>query len=259
LILNNADLTIINIPLFYSFVNLSENWFMKYMGSKARFAKELLPIILKDRKPDQWYVEPFVGGANMIDKVGGKRIGADVSPYLIDALIAIRDYVDKLPKNNKEFTESDYMALRSSDNCKFKGYAGFAFSYGGKWLGGWCRDGMGKRDYVSEAYRNAAIQSDKLKGVILVNESYLKLQIPHNSIIYCDPPYRGTTKYKDGFDHDVFWKWCIDKHREGHTVFVSEYDAPDAFACVWKKETTSSLTKDTGSKRAVEKLFKYKP
>ena len=32
---------------------------MKYMGSKARFTKEILPIILKDRKPEQWYVEPF--------------------------------------------------------------------------------------------------------------------------------------------------------------------------------------------------------
>jgi len=36
---------------------------MKYMGSKKRHAKELLPIILKDRQPGQWYVEPFVGGA----------------------------------------------------------------------------------------------------------------------------------------------------------------------------------------------------
>ena len=47
---------------------------MKYMGSKARIAKYILPIILKDRKEGQCYVEPFVGGANMIDKVDGQRI-----------------------------------------------------------------------------------------------------------------------------------------------------------------------------------------
>ena len=47
---------------------------MKYMGSKARHAKEMLPIILKDRKEGQWYVEPFVGGCNMIDKVNGNRL-----------------------------------------------------------------------------------------------------------------------------------------------------------------------------------------
>ena len=46
---------------------------MKYMGSKARHAKELLPIILANRTEGQWYVEPFVGGANMIAKVEGLR------------------------------------------------------------------------------------------------------------------------------------------------------------------------------------------
>ena len=56
---------------------------MKYMGSKARHAKDLLPIILANRKEGQWYVEPFVGGANMIDKVDGNRIGADFNSYLI--------------------------------------------------------------------------------------------------------------------------------------------------------------------------------
>ena len=56
---------------------------MKYMGSKARFAKDLLPIILKDRKEQQYYVEPFVGGCNIIDKVNGKRIASDSNKYLI--------------------------------------------------------------------------------------------------------------------------------------------------------------------------------
>lgn len=37
---------------------------MIYMGSKARFAKDLLPIILKDRTEEQYYVEPFVSEYN---------------------------------------------------------------------------------------------------------------------------------------------------------------------------------------------------
>lgn len=47
------------------------------MGSKARFAKDLLPIILKDRKPNQVYLEPFAGGMKMTDKVDGMRIAND--------------------------------------------------------------------------------------------------------------------------------------------------------------------------------------
>ena len=41
----------------------------------------------------------------------------------------------------------------------------------------------------------------------------------------------------------------------GHQVFVSEYSMPEDFKCVWQKEIVSSLTQDTGSKKAVEKLF----
>ena len=228
------------------------------MGSKNRIAKHILPIMLAERKPDQWWVEPFVGGGNMIDKVRGKRIGADINHYLIDALIAIRDFVVDLPKNNSQFTEADYKALRKSDDYKYKGYAGFAFSYSGKWLGGWRRDGLNKRDYVAESYKNAINQSPLLQGVRLVNESYLDLQIPENSLIYCDPPYEGTTKYKDDFNHVVFWQWCRDMASKGHIIFVSEYNAPDDFECVWQKEIVSSLAKNTGTKRGVEKLFRLK-
>jgi len=225
------------------------------MGSKNRIAKEILPIILKDRKYGQWYVETMVGGANMIDKVDGNRIGSDINNYLIEALISIRDCLSDLPKNNKEFTESDYKNLRKNDDYKYKGYAGFAFSYSGKWLGGWCRDGLNKRDYVNESYKNALNQSESLKGIRFINESYDKLEIPDNSIIYCDPPYQGTTSYKDGFNHVYFWNWCREMKKLGHTIFISEYNAPEDFTCVWKKEVNSSLTKNTGSKKAIEKLF----
>lgn len=230
---------------------------MKYMGSKNRIAKEILPIMLKERGNRVW-VEPFVGGGNLIDKVGGERIGSDINRYVIDALVAIRDKVNDLPKNNKEFTELNYKSLRQNDEYKYKGYAGFAFSYGGKWLGGWRRDKDNERDYVNESYKNALLQSKFLQGVELFNTDYRDLKIPKNSIIYCDPPYKGTTKYKNDFNHTLFWDWCRKKTKEGHIIFISEYDAPDDFECIWQKEIVSSLTKNTGSKKAIEKLFKYK-
>lgn len=36
---------------------------MKYLGSKNKISHLLLPIILKNRKEGQYYVEPFMGGA----------------------------------------------------------------------------------------------------------------------------------------------------------------------------------------------------
>ena len=77
-------------------------------------------------------------------------------------------------------------------------------------------------------------------------------------MIYCDPPYENSTSYhlKD-FNHLEFWQWTREKTIEGHLVFISEYKAPKDFVCIWKKELCSSLTKETGSKRGVEKLFMF--
>ena len=230
---------------------------MNYMGSKRRLAKYILPILLADRKDGQTWVEPFVGGGNLIDKVGGPRIGADINPWTIRALTSIRDSVSELPKNAQDFTEADYKKLRTDDSYPHKGYAGFALSYGAKWLGGWSRNKRGS-DYVAAAYRNAVTQSEKLKGVELRCASYDELQIPAESFIYCDPPYANTTAYAVGaFDHKAFWAWCSFMGASGHTVFVSEYSAPAGFTCVFEKSLPSSLTKYTGSKTGLEKLFKY--
>ena len=42
---------------------------MRYSGSKAKIAKYIIPFIMKELKPGFKYVEPFVGGCNVIDKV----------------------------------------------------------------------------------------------------------------------------------------------------------------------------------------------
>lgn len=229
---------------------------MKYMGSKARHAKEILPIILAGRKRGQWYVEPFVGGANVIDKVGGNRIGADFNPYIVALWRAVSD--GWVPPDM--VTEDEYKAARM---CKqvdaLTAFIGFGCSYSGKWFGGYARGDCKKglpRNYCAESKRNILKQAASLRGVQFHHCSYDKLGIPPQSIIYCDPPYAGTTGYATGaFDHVKFWQWCRDKVTEGHKVYVSEYTAPEDWHCVWEKQVNNTLTKDTGSKRGVEKLF----
>ena len=59
---------------------------MKYMGSKSRIAKYIVPIIQRyiDDNNIEYYWEPFVGGANVIDKICCKhKIGSDKNKYLI--------------------------------------------------------------------------------------------------------------------------------------------------------------------------------
>jgi len=230
---------------------------MKYMGSKNRIAKHILPIMLEYKTDDMVWVEPFVGGANMIDKVKGKRIGADLNEYLIEALKLIRDEPNKIPDL---ITEDDYQKVKNEKQLNgLTGFIGFAMSFGGKWFGGYRRDVAGTKGCIDNmktqtrrSKQNAIKQSVNLQGVDFVNCSYEDLEIPENSIVYCDPPYKGTTGYKDGFNHDDFWAWVIKINNIAHKVFISEYNAPKEFKCVWSKEVNTTINT---SKKDVEKLF----
>ncbi len=233
---------------------------MKYMGSKARFAKHILPIILKDRQPGQSYIEPFAGGMNMIDKVDGIRIANDQHEELM-AMWQALIYENWDPP--KSVSEDEYKAIKYNQNDYPKhlvAYVGFN-SFGGKWFAGYRRDKQGKRDYWAEHYRNITKQVPNLEGVILSCKSYTELEIPENSIVYCDPPYASTTKYRDSFDHDKFWEWCRQQSKAGHQLFVSEYNAPEDFKCIWEKPAKTSFSwhaDNLPAKKSVERLFVYK-
>lgn len=54
------------------------------MGSKRRIWKYISAFVLSERKSDDvLYVEPFCGGCNSLCRVTGRRLAADVNPYLI--------------------------------------------------------------------------------------------------------------------------------------------------------------------------------
>lgn len=233
---------------------------MKYMGSKRRIAKHLLPIILKDRHPVQWYVEPFCGGCNMIDKVDGNRLASDVFEPIIAYFKALQDGWEP----PKEVSESLYNEMKQFKDApdsapyplELMCYAGFQLSYGAMWVSTYRRDKSGVRNYALEAYNNSVKQVAGVKDILFRHQSYDQLDIPDNSIIYCDPPYQGTTSYKgtDAFDHAKFWSQCRQWANDGHKVFVSEYTAPDDFECVWSMPIRNELNKSTCK---TEKLFVY--
>lgn len=232
---------------------------MKYMGSKSRIAKHILPIMLKYKTPEMTWVEPFVGGANMIDKVEGNRIGNDNQEYVIALYKALQNgYVPP-----KEVSSDFFFEVKNNKENYSKelvGYLGTQLTFGCEWWGSFRRDNTGKRKYDLEAYNNVMKQQPNLKGIEFVYGDYRDLEIPPKSLIYCDPPYRGVRKYVGNvkFDSDVFWEICRNWSKQGHVVFISEYEAPKDFACVWSKEISASannsIKKGQGLK-ATERLF----
>lgn len=227
------------------------------MGSKARFAKEILPLILAGRTVGQTYVEPFVGGFNMIQHVENPRIANDSHFYLIELFRAIQG--GWIPPD--EVTESEYKLIKSNPenyHPKLVGFVGFGCSYAGKWFGGYARGNANNgatRNYCLESKRNILKQAPLLNGVEILNQDYTKLDLPPHSLIYCDPPYANTTKYKHTFDSSKFWGWVRTKAKEGHCIFVSEYSAPSDFHSIWERTTNNTLVKETGQKQGTEHLW----
>jgi DNA adenine methylase len=230
------------------------------MGSKARLAKHILPIILKDLRPDQTYVELFCGGCNLIDKVNHPhRLANDVN----EPLIALWKALQEGWKPPSLISKEKYYEIRQYKDILYDlhlvGYACFCCSYSGKPFGGYAGlhtpDTGIQRNYQLGASNNILAQIGKLKNVKFTSLSYDKVDLPPNSLIYLDPPYKGVTGYRVKFDHEKFWNYVRLLICRGHTVFVSEYSAPEDFVSVFSMVLKKGIANKRTLKDAVEKLF----
>ncbi len=234
---------------------------MKYQGSKARVAKDFALIfnkIIKEKNIDI-YCEPFVGGANMIQHIEClHKWGFDNNEYLIALLAAVASSWNPL---EKVIMTKALCLLCKNHPERYKpeivGLAGFCASYNSKWFGGYAgkpvKTKIGTfRNYYAEAVQNLLNQAEFIKDVIFVSVDYRDLEM-EGALIYCDPPYQNTTGYKDTFNHFEYWEW-VRKMSRKNIVLCSEYTAPEDFVCLWEKQLTTTLDKNSRSK-AVEKLF----
>ena len=241
------------------------------MGSKSRIAKHIVPIIQKyvDENNPSWYIEPFCGGCNVIDKIQyGRKIASDKQHYLIEFL----KHLDRLNELPADFvTREHYSEVRDAYNkregCKkyedwYIGAIGFLASYNGRFFdGGYAGTSEEKgriRNYYDECKRNIEEQAPKLKDIIFHCHEYYARSPVKQAVIYCDPPYAGTKQFSvsKGFDHEAFWDWCR-KMSTHNIVLISEENAPDDFEVIWQHDVKRTIKTDKKVSKT-EKLFKYK-
>lgn len=241
---------------------------MRYVGSKNKLAKDLAPIIQSYiTEGTKGYLEPFVGGANMIDKIKcKKKIGCDIHKQLIALLNFAKDNADQLPDR---ILEDEYKNVQNNKE-KFPdwyvGLVGFCASFGAKYFGGYARDSRDDNSgkWSVGAINNLKKQVPQLQDTEFWNKKFQDLPLDKikGYVIYCDIPYRGTTKYHTNeFPYDEFYEW-VKKASTYNTVLISEYDMPEDFTCIYSKEVKTLLdsNKSSGNDTStrIEKLFTYK-
>lgn len=243
---------------------------MKYMGSKSRISKQIVPIIQKeiDVSGYKLYIEPFAGGMNVIDKISAnKKIASDNNPYLIALWEHLLNGGELLPEVSREFYNHVKTSWKNGDNNYPEwviGNVGFLASFNGKGFnGGYAKPGWentktGKRyrDYYKESCRNILKQVPYLDEVELRCGDYTQFLGFKNAVFYCDPPYQHTTgyDYSRSFNHEDFWG-VVRTLSKDNIVLVSEEYAPKDFTIIWEKTVSRSINA-SGKSLAVEKLFK---
>lgn len=243
---------------------------MRYSGSKRRFVKEFLPLLMEHTDENTIFVDAFCGGANVISEVPLRnKVGIEVNKYVCALWMHLHSCgMEGIPQ---QVTKEEYMAIKNDYVNKgyeypdwLIGYVGVCCSYGGAWFNGYANYNPNKNeDHIAEAYRGLEKQVENFKffdTTEFFNCSYADFVYPKNSVIYCDPPYAGKKQYESDFDNDAFWEWVREMSKNGYRVYVSEYAAPDDFKCVWsqhRKDGMGTTLPGRIQKLVTEKLFVY--
>mgnify|MGYP000941190130 CR=1 FL=1 len=239
---------------------------MIYQGSKARLAKYINPIINKIIKENNIYtfVDACCGGCNIIANpkypIKAKELLAyDNNKYLIALLnkfkynkpnlfemgrITKEDYERTKDKviNNKEVTEW------------YAGFVGFFTTFGAGFFNGFVNEEVTKRNRVELCYNNIIKQN--FSEIDIVNKDVFDINIK-NALIYIDPPYTNTKKYKTNFDYQKFW----DKTKElakDNIVLVSEQTLPQNidYEILFEKELKMTMNRHGSYRTRKEYLIK---
>ena len=220
---------------------------MQYFGGKAKIAKELSKELQSRLKEGQAFVDLFCGSCNVVSKIQAPlRIANDLHKELIALHKAVQE--GWIPPSS--VSESEYKEIKNSKDCPdyLKAFVGFGCSFAGRYFEGYAR---GSRQNYAMGSSNSLIKKHTtMRDVIFTSKNYSEVEIPNNSLIYCDIPYKSSTKkYKYGwFQHEEFYLWAKEMKDKGHTVLVSEYlqNLPEGWIVEWKHESKMGVRNKEG-------------
>ena len=81
---------------------------------------------------------------------------------------------------------------------------------------------------------------------------YRAVTIPSGGVVYCDIPYKGTSGYICGFDHEAFYEWFSSLKVP---AFCSEYDAPFTMVAEWDKFKKKGYIITMKAEKTKERLY----
>jgi DNA adenine methylase len=248
---------------------------MRYFGGKAKIGVKIADILKKiiNKHQDQGqdhldgYIEPFCGALGVLRHMTDTQLDCYASDICND-LILLWSLVQKGKFKNPHITEKDWLRLKNSKkDSALKAFAGFGCSFGGQWFSGFSNN-FEDKDHSTISYNSIMKKiAPYIKDVqfnCLDYRDYTKYLKNKKFLIYCDGPYMNTehkfsTTNKNKFDYDEFWSIMRLWTKMGSIVFVSEYNAPSDFICIFEIKINNGINaKHYSTNKCIEKLFVHK-
>lgn len=228
---------------------------MAYLGGKATASEHILNILNNPFFNGYDYIEPFCGYCHILRRVTNKR--SYTASDNNELLIVLLKHIQKTIHQHPHITQAEYTSLRKNPkaNPLHAAYAAFCYSYNGKYFGGYVNKYKGRnypkerKRYYDQLHANPVFHKTKLAFT-----SYKKYLPTKGALIYCDPPYQGTTEYHSAFNSAEFWEDMRNLSKDNY-VFISEYSSPKDFVCISKKVKQSSVSGEGATRKRIEKVF----
>lgn len=231
---------------------------MRYLGGKSKIAHDIASLI--NRHDERCvYLEPFMGSCWVTCQITLPiRYVGDLHDEVVELYYQLtHDLWDPPHTLSKEEFE-DIREHRATGKYPkpLVAFAGFGCAYAGSY---W-RSYAGQK-LVAGARRSLLKKKEFLRNCTFFSGDYRDLN-PVGCVIYCDPPYAGA-KYgyritgvrgNGKFDNDEFWR-VMGKWSERNVVYVSEYEAPKGWQCIWEKPVTRGVRTERGNEKKIERVF----
>ncbi len=244
---------------------------MKYQGGKGRIAKRLMETMTTLAPDATRYVEPFVGGAWVLDQAhaSGQFAAIHAGDTMPDLMLMYQAVAEGWEPPD-DIPRDLYESLKKAPPSPLRGVAGFGSAYGGNWFTGYCGNVLnGKRTNAQLAAAHLVRRRPLLAQTNLRLQDYATWTelVDAQTVVYCDPPYAGTIGYQsrgrsaEPFDSAAFWAWCARMATErGAHVFVSEYTSPDPAArVVWERTARQTISAGPVNQTVTDRLYLVPP
>ena len=249
----------------------TKNWGMPWMGSKSDIAWQVVNAIPKGETfVDLFFGGGAITHAAMVSKRWNNFIANDILGTPDIFIKAVRGELKGYDRfvSRSEFKASDDIVVKmlwsfgydlksymwSPENERLKGIATQMLTaktlesrrmYFKNFIGALKKEDIQNIDslqWIEKIKRLESLEGLKrlqsLKGLEMLERlqglkcDYRDVTIPVGGVVYCDIPYKGTSGYIGGFDHEAFYEWFSSLKVP---AFCSEYDAPFTMVAEWDK------------------------